>query len=90
MTIPYQIDLSLTMFRPARLRGCPRSRRGMGVAMVRENRQMGCYLRTDGDGIAGDMTRLFERVTQAPPARRVGKESFAKARRSKFSRGSKS
>ena len=40
---------------------CPEGRRVFPQLTVRENLQMGCYLRSDQDGIEQDMTRLFER-----------------------------
>ncbi len=40
---------------------CPEGRRVFPQLTVRENLEMGCYLRSDRDGIARDMTRLFER-----------------------------
>jgi len=40
---------------------CPEGRRVFPYMTVRENLQMGCYLRSDQDGIEQDMTRLFER-----------------------------
>ncbi len=40
---------------------CPEGRRVFPYMTVRENLEMGCYLRADRDGIAQDMTRLFER-----------------------------
>jgi branched-chain amino acid transport system ATP-binding protein len=40
---------------------CPEGRRVFPQLTVRENLEMGCYLRTDRDGIERDMTRLFER-----------------------------
>src|SRR4029079_3059637 len=40
---------------------CPEGRRVFPYMTVAENLEMGCYLRTDADGIAGDMARLFER-----------------------------
>src|SRR6185437_8643342 len=40
---------------------CPEGRRVFPYMTVRENLEMGCYLRSDRDAIAQDMTRLFER-----------------------------
>ena len=40
---------------------CPEGRRVFPYMTVRENLEMGCYLRSDPDGIAADMARLFER-----------------------------
>jgi branched-chain amino acid transport system ATP-binding protein len=40
---------------------CPEGRRVFPQLTVRENLEMGCYLRSDKDGIERDMTRLFER-----------------------------
>ena len=40
---------------------CPEGRRIFPYMTVRENLDMGCYLRTDTSGIAADMDRLFER-----------------------------
>ena len=40
---------------------CPEGRRVFPQMTVRENLAMGCYLRSDQDGIEQDMTRLFER-----------------------------
>lgn len=40
---------------------CPEGRRVFPYMTVRENLEMGCYLRTDRDGISADMARLFER-----------------------------
>jgi branched-chain amino acid transport system ATP-binding protein len=40
---------------------CPEGRRVFPYMTVRENLEMGCYLRTDRDGIARDMDRLFAR-----------------------------
>jgi branched-chain amino acid transport system ATP-binding protein len=40
---------------------CPEGRRVFPYMTVAENLEMGCYLRSDGDGIAADMRRLFER-----------------------------
>ena len=40
---------------------CPEGRRVFPQLTVRENLAMGCYLRSDQDGIEQDMTRLFER-----------------------------
>ena len=40
---------------------CPEGRRVFPQLTVRENLEMGCYLRSDRDGIERDMTRLFER-----------------------------
>ena len=40
---------------------CPEGRRVFPYMTVQENLEMGCYLRTDADGIAADMRRLFER-----------------------------
>lgn len=40
---------------------CPEGRRVFPYMTVRENLEMGCYLRTDRDGISTDMARLFER-----------------------------
>ena len=40
---------------------CPEGRRVFPYMTVRENMEMGCYLRTDADGIAADMAKLFER-----------------------------
>jgi branched-chain amino acid transport system ATP-binding protein len=40
---------------------CPEGRRVFPDMSVRENLQMGCYLRSDSDGIERDMKRLFDR-----------------------------
>ena len=40
---------------------CPEGRRVFPYMSVRENLEMGCYLRRDKAGIAADMNRLFER-----------------------------
>jgi branched-chain amino acid transport system ATP-binding protein len=40
---------------------CPEGRRVFPYMSVRENLEMGCYLRTDKAGIEADMRRLFER-----------------------------
>jgi branched-chain amino acid transport system ATP-binding protein len=40
---------------------CPEGRRVFPYMTVRENLEMGCYLRSDHDAIERDMTRLFER-----------------------------
>ena len=40
---------------------CPEGRRVFPQLTVRENLEMGCYLRSDRDAIEQDMTRLFER-----------------------------
>jgi branched-chain amino acid transport system ATP-binding protein len=40
---------------------CPEGRRVFPYMTVRENLEMGCYLRSDQDAIEHDMTRLFER-----------------------------
>ncbi len=40
---------------------CPEGRRVFPYMTVAENLEMGCYLRSDADGIARDMARLFER-----------------------------
>jgi branched-chain amino acid transport system ATP-binding protein len=40
---------------------CPEGRRVFPHMTVAENLEMGCYLRGDSGGIAGDMARLFER-----------------------------
>jgi len=40
---------------------CPEGRRIFPYMSVRENLEMGCYLRTDRSGIAMDMERLFNR-----------------------------
>jgi branched-chain amino acid transport system ATP-binding protein len=40
---------------------CPEGRRVFPYMTVRENLEMGCYLRTDREGIARDMDRLFAR-----------------------------
>jgi branched-chain amino acid transport system ATP-binding protein len=40
---------------------CPEGRRIFPYMSVRENLEMGCYLRADTAGIAADMARLFER-----------------------------
>jgi branched-chain amino acid transport system ATP-binding protein len=40
---------------------CPEGRRVFPYMSVRENLQMGCYLRSDGAGIERDMKRLFDR-----------------------------
>ena len=40
---------------------CPEGRRVFPQLTVRENLEMGCYLRSDHDAIEHDMTRLFER-----------------------------
>jgi branched-chain amino acid transport system ATP-binding protein len=40
---------------------CPEGRRVFPQLTVRENLEMGCYLRSDKDAIERDMTRLFER-----------------------------
>jgi len=40
---------------------CPEGRRVFPYMTVRENLEMGCFLRKDAAGIAADMKRLFER-----------------------------
>ncbi|MDC7788739.1 ABC transporter ATP-binding protein [Rhodoplanes sp. TEM] len=40
---------------------CPEGRRVFPYMTVRENLEMGCFLRRDGAGIADDMDRLFAR-----------------------------
>jgi branched-chain amino acid transport system ATP-binding protein len=40
---------------------CPEGRRVFPYMTVRENLEMGCYLRRDAAGIAADMERLYER-----------------------------
>jgi branched-chain amino acid transport system ATP-binding protein len=40
---------------------CPEGRRIFPFMSVRENLEMGCYLRGDAAGIAGDMEQLFQR-----------------------------
>ena len=40
---------------------CPEGRRVFPYMTVRENLEMGCYLRSDRDAIEQDLTRLFER-----------------------------
>ena len=40
---------------------CPEGRRVFPYMSVRENLEMGCFLRKDAAGIAADMNRLFER-----------------------------
>ncbi len=40
---------------------CPEGRRVFPYMSVRENLQMGCYLRSDSAGIERDMRRLFDR-----------------------------
>jgi len=40
---------------------CPEGRRVFPYMTVAENLEMGCYLRSDADGIASDMARLFDR-----------------------------
>jgi branched-chain amino acid transport system ATP-binding protein len=40
---------------------CPEGRRVFPYMTVRENLEMGCYLRRDRAGIAADLERLFER-----------------------------
>lgn len=40
---------------------CPEGRRVFPYMSVRENMQMGCYLRSDSAGIERDMKRLFDR-----------------------------
>jgi branched-chain amino acid transport system ATP-binding protein len=40
---------------------CPEGRRVFPYMSVRENLEMGCYLRTDTAGIARDMDEMFER-----------------------------
>jgi branched-chain amino acid transport system ATP-binding protein len=40
---------------------CPEGRRVFPYMTVAENLEMGCYLRSDSDGISADMARLFER-----------------------------
>jgi branched-chain amino acid transport system ATP-binding protein len=40
---------------------CPEGRRMFPYMTVRENLELGCYLRRDKAGIAADMRRLFER-----------------------------
>jgi branched-chain amino acid transport system ATP-binding protein len=40
---------------------CPEGRRVFPYMTVRENLEMGCYLRSDSAGIAADMKRLFDR-----------------------------
>src|SRR3954468_8477149 len=40
---------------------CPEGRRVFPYMTVRENLEMGCYLRKDAAGIDADMNRLFER-----------------------------
>jgi branched-chain amino acid transport system ATP-binding protein len=40
---------------------CPEGRRVFPYMSVRENLEMGCYLRRDAEGIEADLKRLFER-----------------------------
>ena len=40
---------------------CPEGRRVFPYMTVAENLEMGCYLRTDADGIAADLAGLYER-----------------------------
>ena len=40
---------------------CPEGRRVFPYMTVRENLEMGCYLRRDGAGIEADMRRLYDR-----------------------------
>jgi branched-chain amino acid transport system ATP-binding protein len=40
---------------------CPEGRRVFPYMTVRENLELGCYLRKDPDGIEADMKRLFDR-----------------------------
>ena len=40
---------------------CPEGRRVFPYMSVRENLEMGCYLRRDGTGIEADMRRLYDR-----------------------------
>lgn len=40
---------------------CPEGRRIFPYMSVRENLEMGCYLRSDGGGISGDMDKIFAR-----------------------------
>ena len=40
---------------------CPEGRRVFPYMTVRENLEMGCFLRKDGAGIEADLNRLFER-----------------------------
>jgi branched-chain amino acid transport system ATP-binding protein len=40
---------------------CPEGRRVFPYMSVRENLEMGCYLRRDGAGIEADMRRLYDR-----------------------------
>ena len=40
---------------------CPEGRRVFPYMTVRENLELGCYLRKDAAGIAADMNRIFER-----------------------------
>ena len=40
---------------------CPEGRRVFPYMTVRENLEMGCYLRRDRDGIEADLQRVFER-----------------------------
>jgi branched-chain amino acid transport system ATP-binding protein len=40
---------------------CPEGRRVFPYMSVRENLQMGCYLRADGAGVERDMKQLFDR-----------------------------
>ena len=40
---------------------CPEGRRVFPYMSVKENLEMGCFLRTDGSGIAADMDKLFAR-----------------------------
>jgi len=40
---------------------CPEGRRVFPYMSVRENLEMGCYLRRDADGIGADLRRLFDR-----------------------------
>jgi len=40
---------------------CPEGRRVFPYMSVRENLELGCYLRRDTDGIAADMSHIFER-----------------------------
>jgi branched-chain amino acid transport system ATP-binding protein len=49
---------------------CPEGRRVFPEMTVEENLEMGCYLRTDRDGIARDLERTFEEFPRLAERRR--------------------
>ncbi|MFG1426231.1 ABC transporter ATP-binding protein [Roseixanthobacter glucoisosaccharinicivorans] len=65
----------ITRASPARILGkgiahCPEGRRVFGQMSVAENLEMGCFLRSDGKGIAADMAHIFEQFPRLAERRR--------------------